>query len=144
MSVGSEVRIRRLHEALQALETALQATSTPAADPHLDIRPPLLSPPPSPRTAPATARSATCHRHTDHRHVTSCATLRMLQSLKGYQQKFLGAFLAAAEDGDAAEPAQSPGLQYDWHLGTRPQAQPLPALPALINPGWSNTTGVVR
>ena len=25
-----------------------------------------------------------------------------------------------------------------------PQAQPLPALPALINPGWSNTTGVVR
>jgi len=44
----------------------------------------------------------------------------MLQSLDGYHQNILGAFHAAAEDGGAAEPAQSPRLQFDfWHLLAR-------------------------
>ena len=72
------VRVRRSHVLLQALETTLhnnQVISTPATDPHLDIRPPLSSPPPSVCSA-TTARSATRPRHTNHRHVTSCAALR--------------------------------------------------------------------
>ena len=59
VSLGSEVRVRRSHEALQAFETALQVISTPATDPHLDIRPPLSSPPQAAARALATPTTAT-------------------------------------------------------------------------------------
>ena len=52
VSLGSEVRVRRSPEALQAFETALQVISTPATDTHFDIRPLLPSPPPSLRMLP--------------------------------------------------------------------------------------------
>ena len=52
VSLGSEVRIRRSHELFQAFRTALQVSSIPATDTHLDIRPLLSSPPPSLRMLP--------------------------------------------------------------------------------------------
>jgi hypothetical protein len=59
VSLGSEVRVRHSHEALQAFETALKVISTPATDPHLDIRPPSSSPPQAAARALATPTTAT-------------------------------------------------------------------------------------
>ena len=59
VSLGSEVRVRRSHPLLQAFKTGLQVISTPATDPHLDIRPPLSSPPQAAARALATPTTAT-------------------------------------------------------------------------------------
>ena len=77
--------------------------------------------------------------------MTSCATLRMLQSLTGYHQNFLGDFWLPPRMGALRNPPNRQGSNMTGtFVGTCPQAQPLPALPAATNRGWSNTTGVVR